>query len=146
MQISWHSCSPFIEHERDYAVNELLDHYSDRDIDDEGELEELSGAARRAAEAKMDRRDRLERSGKAGGRAAVRSRAPRFLESDDMDDEDALDGGLGVARMKRRTRHQYDERRDLDDMDGLDDVGMLHTGRSLLLMTCLTGNSPGTTE
>ncbi|KAH0827522.1 MCM-domain-containing protein [Lanmaoa asiatica] len=107
--------------EEDYAANELLDHYSDRDIDDEGELEELSGAARRAAEAKMDRRDRLERSGRGGGRAAVRSRAPRFLESDDMDDEDTLDGGLGVARMKRRTRRQYDERRDLDDMDGLDD-------------------------
>ncbi|KAG8213705.1 MCM-domain-containing protein [Butyriboletus roseoflavus] len=106
--------------EEDYAVNELLDHYSDRDIDDEGEVEELSGASRRAVEAKLDRRDRLERSGRAG-RAAVRSRAPRFLESDDMDDEDALDGGLGVARMKRRTRHQYDERRELDDMDGLDD-------------------------
>lgn len=94
----------------------------------------------------MDRRDRLERSGRAGGRAAVRSRAPRFLESDDMDDEDALDGGLGVARMKRRTRRQYDERRDLDDMDGLDDVGMFHTTWLLLLMICLTGNSPGTTE
>jgi len=133
-------------HERDYAANELLDHYSDRDIDDEGEFEELSGVARRAAEAKMDRRDRLERSGRTGGRAAVRSRAPRFLESDDMEDEDALDGGLGVARMKRRTRRQYDERRDLDDMDGLDDVSTLHTEWSLLLMTGLTGNSPRTTE
>ncbi|KAF8135696.1 MCM-domain-containing protein [Boletus edulis] len=107
--------------EEDYAANELLDRYSDRDIDDEGEHEELSGIARRAAEAKMDRRDRLARSGRAGGRAAVRSRAPRFLESDDMDDEDALDGGLDIARMKRRTRRQYDERQELDDMDGLDD-------------------------
>lgn len=94
----------------------------------------------------MDRRDRLERSGRAGGRAAVRSRAPRFLESDDMDDEDALDGGLGVAHMKRRTRRQYDERRDLDDLDGLDDVSTLHTEPSLLLMTSLTGNSARTTE
>ena len=122
-------------HERDYAVNELLDRYSDRDIDDEDEFEALSGAARRAAEAKMDRRDRLERSGRTGGRAAVRSRAPRFLESDDMDDEDVLDGGLGIARMKRRTRRQYDERRDLDDMDGLDDVSVFHTEKSPLLMT-----------
>lgn len=106
----------------------------------------MSGTVRKAAEAKMDRRDRLEHSGRAGGRAAIRSRAPRFLESDDMDDEDALDGGLGVARMKRRTRRQYDERRDLDDMDGLDDVSILHTTRSPLLMTCLTGDSSGTTE
>lgn len=81
----------------------------------------MSAAARRAAEAKMDRRDRLERSGKRGARAAARSRAPQFLLSDDMDDEDALDG-LGVARMKLRTRRQYDERRDLDDMDGVEDV------------------------
>ncbi|KIJ18918.1 hypothetical protein PAXINDRAFT_109366 [Paxillus involutus ATCC 200175] len=108
--------------EEDYGANELLDRYSDRDIDDEGEFEEVSAAARRAAEAKMDRRDRLERSGKRGGRAAARSRAPRFLESDDMDDEDALDDGLGVARMKQRTRRQYDERRDLDDMDGEDEI------------------------
>lgn len=94
----------------------------------------------------MDRRDRLERSGRAGGRAAVRSRAPRFLESDDLDDMDDEDGGLGVARMKRRTRRQYDERRDLDDMDGLDDVSILHTDQSPLLMTRPTGNSPGTTK
>jgi hypothetical protein len=33
---------------RDYAPNELLDRYSEADIDDE--FEELSGAARRAAE------------------------------------------------------------------------------------------------
>ncbi|KAI6046019.1 MCM2/3/5 family-domain-containing protein [Pisolithus marmoratus] len=32
-----------------------------------------------------------------------------------------LDGGLGVARMRRRTRRQYDERRDLGDMDSMDD-------------------------
>ncbi|KAI6121457.1 MCM-domain-containing protein [Pisolithus sp. B1] len=109
------------EIEDDYAPNELLDRYSDRAIDDEGEYDAMSTAARRAAEAQMDRRDRLERSGVRGARAAARSRAPRFLQSDDIDDEDILDGGLGVARMKRRTRRQYDERRDLDDMDGMDD-------------------------
>ncbi|KAI6026128.1 MCM-domain-containing protein [Pisolithus microcarpus] len=109
------------EMEDDYAPNELLDRYSDRAIDDEGEYDPMSTTARRAAEAQMDRRDRLERSGVRGARAAARSRAPQFLQSDDIDDEDILDGGLGVARMKRRTRRQYDERRDLDDMDGMDD-------------------------
>jgi hypothetical protein len=134
-QIVWSSHSSFTDL-RDYGANELLDRYSDRDIDDEGEFEEVSAAARRAAEAKMDRRDRLERSGKRGGRAAARSRAPRFLESDDMDDEDALDDGLGVARMKQRTRRQYDERRDLDDMDG-EDVRLPQIQSSSLLMPCL---------
>ncbi|KAG9316373.1 MCM-domain-containing protein [Chiua virens] len=101
--------------EEDYTANELLDHYSDRDIDDEGEFEEISAATRRAAEAKMDRRDRLERSGR-GSRAA---RATTWMT------KDAMDGGLGVARMKRRTRRQYDERRNPDDMDGLDDAKQL---------------------
>lgn len=107
--------------EADYAPNELLDRYSDRDIDDEGDFEEMSAAARRAAEARMNRRDRLERAGKQGTRAANRGRAPQFLEDDDMDDEDALGDDLGVGRMKRRTRRQYDERRDVDDVDGVDD-------------------------
>ncbi|KAG1829133.1 MCM-domain-containing protein [Suillus variegatus] len=107
--------------EEDYAPNELLDRYSDQDIDDEGNFDEISAAARRAAEAKMNRRDRLERTGKQGTRAANRGRAPQFLEDDDMDDEDALGDDLGVARMKRRTRRQYDERRDVDDVDGIDD-------------------------
>ena len=104
----------------DYATNELLDRYSDRDIDDENEFEELTAGQRRAAEASMARRDRLERGGRRGGRAAVRSRMPEFLQSDDMDD-DGLDGGL-LSGMKRRTRRQYDERKDLDDMQGVDDV------------------------
>ncbi|EIW83154.1 MCM-domain-containing protein [Coniophora puteana RWD-64-598 SS2] len=107
--------------EEDYAVNEGLDRYSEQDIDDEGEYGALSADARRAAEAQMTRRDRLERTGRRGGRASRRSRAPRFLESDDMQDEDALDDELGVARMKRRTRRQYDERRDIDDLDGIED-------------------------
>lgn len=107
--------------EEDYAPNELLDRYSDRDIDDEGDFDDISAAARRAAEARMNRRDRLERAGKQGIRAANRGRAPQFLEDDDMDDEDALGDDLGVARMKRRTRRQYDERRDVDDVDGTDD-------------------------
>jgi DNA replication licensing factor MCM2 len=114
---------------RDYAPNELLDRYSDRDIDDEGDFDEMSAAARRAAEARMNRRDRLERAGKQGTRAANRGRAPQFLEDDDMDDEDALGDDLGVARMKRRTRRQYDERRDVDDVDSADDVGENPSGQ-----------------
>ncbi|KAI0768718.1 MCM-domain-containing protein [Trametes elegans] len=103
----------------DYATNELLDRYSDRDIDDEQDFEAMSAAQRRAAEASMARRDRLERGGRRGTRAAARSRMPDFLQSDDMEDDDA-DGGL-LSGMKRRTRRQYDERKDMDDLEGVDD-------------------------
>ncbi|PPQ79936.1 hypothetical protein CVT25_003008, partial [Psilocybe cyanescens] len=106
--------------EEDYAPNETLDRYSDAGIDDDENVEELSAAARRAAEAKMARRDRTERGGNRGQRAARRSRAPAFLGSDaDMEDE-GMDE-LGLASMKMRTRKQYDERRDLDDLDGVED-------------------------
>lgn len=37
-----------------------------------------------------------------------------------MDDDD-----LGIASMKKRTRKQYDERRDLDDLDGIEDASRL---------------------
>ncbi|KAG6911108.1 MCM DNA helicase complex subunit [Tephrocybe rancida] len=108
--------------EEDYAPNELLDRYSDADINDEEDVDELTPEARRAAEMKMARRDRREQTGKRGSRAARRSRAPAFLGSDDdMDDDDEMDGGLGLSRMKPRTRRAYDERRDLDDMDGIED-------------------------
>lgn len=104
----------------DYAQNELLDRYSDADIDDDGNVEELSAAGRRAAETQMARRDRQERASGRGRRAARRSRAPAFLDSDDAVEEDLDDAELG--RMRRRTRRQYDERRDLDDLDGVEDV------------------------
>ncbi|KAH9929621.1 MCM-domain-containing protein [Epithele typhae] len=103
----------------DYATNELLDRYSDRDIDDEGEFENMTAQQRRAAEASMARRDRMERGGRRGARAAARSRMPNFLQSDDMEDED-VGGGL-LDGMKRRTRRQYDERRDFDDLDNVED-------------------------
>jgi DNA replication licensing factor MCM2 len=109
---------------RDYAPNELLDRYSDAGIDDDGDVEDMSAAARRAAEMKMARRDRMERSGKRGQRAARRSRAPAFLGSDDMEDDDIMDDQLGISSMKRRTRKQYDERRDIDDLDGVEDVSL----------------------
>jgi hypothetical protein len=47
---------------------------------------------------------------------------PEFLQSEEEEDDDAMDGGLGVGRMKRRTRRQYDEQRDIDDLDGVEDV------------------------
>ncbi|KAF9049814.1 MCM2/3/5 family-domain-containing protein [Panaeolus papilionaceus] len=104
--------------EADYAPNEVLDRYSDADIDDEADFEEMSTAARRAAEAKMARRDKLERTGR-GLRAARRSRAPAFLGSDEEDN--LFDDDMELSNMKRRTRKQYDERRDLDDLEGVED-------------------------
>ena len=115
----------------DYATNELLDRYSDRDIDDQEDFDEMSAAQRRAAEASMARRDRLERGGRRGARAAARSRMPEFLQSDDIED-DGLDGGL-LSGMKRRTRRQYDERRDIDDLDGVEDVSGLDVAQPQVL-------------
>ncbi|TBU53779.1 MCM-domain-containing protein [Dichomitus squalens] len=106
------------EFEDDYATNELLDRYSDRDIDDDENVEEMTAAQRRAAEATMARRDRLERGGRRR-RAAARGIMPDFFQSDGEDDDEA-EGGL-LSGMKRRTRKQYDERRDMDDMDGVED-------------------------
>ncbi|KAF7984233.1 hypothetical protein HWV62_16046 [Athelia sp. TMB] len=107
--------------EEDYAPNELLDRYSDADLDDQNDFDEMAPAARRAAEAKMAQRDRRERrGGKRGTRAAARSRMPEFLQSDEEDEDIDMDG-LGVAKMKTRTRRQYDERRDVDDLDGVED-------------------------
>ncbi|GBE81345.1 DNA replication licensing factor mcm2 [Sparassis crispa] len=101
--------------EEDYAPNQMLDTYSDAGINDEN-FDEMSVGARRAAEAKMDRRDA--QGGRRGARAARRSRMPDFLQSDDMDDD--FDAGL-LAGTKRRTRRQYDERKELDDMEGIED-------------------------
>jgi hypothetical protein len=116
---------PHLSHlsHRDYAQNELLDRYSDTGINDDEDIDELTPDGRRAAERHMARRDRQERTGKRGSRAARRSRMPAFLGSDaDLDEDEEMDDVLGISRMKRRTRRQYDERRDLDDLDGVEDV------------------------
>lgn len=107
------------EMDGDYATNDVLDRYSDSGLNDEEDFEGLSLVARRAAEAKMAQRDRREQAGRRGGRAARRSRMPAFLESDDMDEDD--DGRGLLAGTKRRVRRQYDERKDLDDLDGVED-------------------------
>lgn len=74
----------------------------------------------------MTRRDRMERGGRRSQRAARRSHAPAFLGSDDdMDNEDVMDDELGLSSMKRRTRRQYDERPEADDLEGVEDVSYL---------------------
>ncbi|KAF7315586.1 DNA helicase [Mycena indigotica] len=98
----------------DYTTNELQDQYSDGDINDEEDLEELTMAERRIVEARMARRDRRE----AGGRRAGARRRGQFIDDDDMDGGDEDEEELG--RMARRTRRQYDERRDIDDMEGIE--------------------------
>ena len=131
---------------RDYAPNELLDRYSDADLDDQNDFDEMAPAARRAAEAKMAQRDRRERrGGKRGSRAAARSRMPEFLQSDEEDDDVDMDG-LGVAKMKTRTRRQYDERRDVDDLDGVEDASDLNFLCLCMLIFCYSGNSPRATQ
>lgn len=103
----------------DYATNELLDNYSDAGINDEDEIEPMTAQARRAAEVQMARRDRLQQGGR-GTRASRRSRYS-FLD-DGMDEEEDLGDDSLTAGTKRRTRKQYDERRDQDDMDGVENV------------------------
>ena len=116
----------------DYAANEALDRYSDTGIDDAQEFEGLTGAQRRAAERTMAQRDTRERGGGRGARAAARSRGPDFLLSDGLEEEGDMDGGL-LSGMKRRTRRQYDERRDMDDMDGIEDVSLATAAYRTLL-------------
>lgn len=114
----------YLQFTRDYAARPELDRYSDADIDDE-QYDDMTGAARRRAEAAMARRDLMEeRGGRRGARAARRSRM-EYLQDEDEED------GLELERMKRRTRRQYDEVRDLDDMDGAEDVcyGLMQSER-----------------
>lgn len=45
---------------------------------------------------------------------------PNFLQSDD--DMDDMDGNGLLAGTKRRARRQYDERKEMDDLEGVEDV------------------------
>lgn len=103
---------------RDYESNDALDRYSDADIDDRSSVPALSRAERLAAEAAMARRDR----GLPGARAARRSRAPGFLQSDDDIEVAGPGAGLLDGVNTRRRRRQYDERPDEDDAEG-EEVG-----------------------
>lgn len=99
----------------------MLDTYSNAGLNDEEIFEPMSAAARRAAEAKMRQRDRMERGSRRGMRAATRSHAPSFFDSDGAGTEDDDESGL-LSGTRTRARRQYDERRDVDDMEGIDDV------------------------
>ncbi len=111
-------------HPSDYAEHDLLDTYSNSGLNDEEVFDPLSAVARRAAEAKMRQRDRMERGSRRGMRAANRSHAPTFFDSDDVGAEDDDESGL-LSGTRTRTRRQYDERRDVDDMEGIEDVCLL---------------------
>lgn len=128
----------------DYAANEALDAYSDTGIDDAQDFEGMTGAQRRAAERAMVQRDMREHSGRRGARAAARSRGPDFLLSDGLEDEDDVDGGL-LSGMKRRTRRQYDERKDMDDLDGIEDVSPTVGVSTTSDINSATGAANGTT-
>lgn len=88
------------ERERDVG------NYGGRDIDDEGDYDELHAATRRQLDARMDKRDR---------ELARRRRMPAAFLQDDDDD-----AGLDLTKQPRRRRHQYDE--DPDDIDMADDI------------------------
>lgn len=107
---------------RDYEPRPELDRYSDAGLDDRSSVQEMSRADRLAAEREMARRDR----GLTGGRAARRGRVPTFLQSDDEDDG-GVDGGLLSGINTRRTRRQYDERMDEDDIEE-DEMSLEHLG------------------
>jgi len=85
----------------DYAENELLDTYSNAGLNDEEVFESMSVAARRAAEAKMRQRDRLERGGQRGMRAANQSHVPTYFDRNDAgadnDDESGLLSGTHTS-------------------------------------------------
>lgn len=89
----------------------------------------MTADQRRAAEVAMRRRDVQEGRRGPGARAARRGRQPDFLGigGSDLDDEDDEDGTGGLlAGMKPRARRQYDERRTIDDAEGIEDVRLSH--------------------
>ncbi|KAG8798928.1 MCM DNA helicase complex subunit, partial [Serendipita sp. 398] len=107
--------------EEDYVADTRLDRYSDQDINDEEEFEEMDAATRRAAEQTMDRRDRAAGRGR-GRRAAARERMPFILSDGISEADDDMDGTGGLLDgMKPRVRKGYDERKDIDDAEGIED-------------------------
>ncbi|KAI1006175.1 DNA replication licensing factor [Podosphaera aphanis] len=89
--------------ERDYASRET-DQYDARDIDDEGEYDELDVAERRRLEARLNRRDR---------ELARARQIPAAYLPDDGDEND-----MDLSFQPRRRRHHYDE----EDEEMQDDI------------------------
>lgn len=90
--------------DRDYERGEEKG-YGGRDIDDEGDYDDLDPAARRQLEARLYRRDRE--------LARERRMPAAFLP---QQEEDVMD----LTRQPRRRRHRYDEEQ--DDIDMHDDI------------------------
>lgn len=72
----------------------------------------------------MARRDR----GLPGARAARRSRAPGFLQSDEDLEGTGPGAGLLDGVNTRRRRRQYDERPEEDDAEGEEEISLEHLG------------------
>lgn len=93
--------------ETDYNRGENNE-YRGRDIDDEGDYEQMDMAQRRQLEARLNRRDReLDRE---------RRRVPRAAQVLEDDEDDLGD----LTRQPRRRRHRYDEEQ--EDMDMTEDI------------------------
>lgn len=105
---------------RDYNEDDTLDRYSADGIDDDGPDEGPTIEQRRAADRAIDRRN-------AGGgrRGAGRIRGLDEIvgdsESNPPSEGEGGTAGIIPATVQLRYRRNYDERRDLDDADGIDD-------------------------
>ena len=91
--------------EKDYKSRKN-DQYDERDIDDEGDYDELDVAQRRQLEARLNRRDR---------ELARQRRMPAAF----LQDEDDEAGDLNLMNQPRRRRHHYDEDEDEDMQDDI---------------------------
>jgi len=83
------------------------DNYGGRDIDDEGEYDDMDIAERRQLEARLNRRDR---------ELARQRRLPNAFLADEDDD-----GQIDLTKQPRRRRHRYDEEPGDIDMDDIMD-------------------------
>ena len=93
--------------ERDYKSGEN-DQYDERDIDDDGDYDELDAGERRQLEARLNRRDR---------ELARQRRMPAAFLQDEEDEA----GNLDLMNQPRRRRHHYDEDEDEDMQDDIMD-------------------------
>lgn len=104
----------------DYIENNRLDRYDAGDLNDEDEFSD-DPDARRAAEARMQARDR--RAARApGAEGRKQARMPAFMASDEEDSEDE-----GRLLGQRRVRRNYDEPMNEDEA-GYEEVRFLERG------------------